>query len=211
MNEAPLSPTPTGAPDFVPCFVCHERPVRHQTWCRPPNGSPYPPWASPFDILVMTAWCCRCYVQAGNPPSDGHPDCMATWEALAADRVSISGSAYWHCTRFIRLKTLKRYTVTNGRPGTVFRVRDEETKEVLHAIVLSSERFDVVFPEALRSRTEGKLVWDYAFPMEWHAQSPRRIVTIRGYDDQGKEFVTGFGVGASTRCGRQPVQPGRLD
>lgn len=28
-------------------------------------------------------FCCKCYVEAGNPPSDWHPKCVAAHQALA--------------------------------------------------------------------------------------------------------------------------------
>ena len=27
--------------------------------------------------------CCVCYVKAGNPPADWHPECMLTYKAIA--------------------------------------------------------------------------------------------------------------------------------
>lgn len=46
--------------ETVKCSQCQERTARHR-------------------FSEEKNLCCECYVKAGNPPSDWHPDCMRTF------------------------------------------------------------------------------------------------------------------------------------
>ena len=49
------------------CQLCgSKKNVLHQIW--PPNEEK-PSW-----------YCCKCYVDGGNPPANWHPECMRTYK-----------------------------------------------------------------------------------------------------------------------------------
>lgn len=37
-------------------------------------------------VVDNNCFCCRCYVELGNPPADWHPTCMTTYEKVYPDK-----------------------------------------------------------------------------------------------------------------------------
>jgi len=73
---ADVNPEPAGdeTPDPTTCTKCGKHQGMHRT---------YEPGANKdYDHPIIKNLCCRCYVEAGNPPADWHTECKQVAEEI---------------------------------------------------------------------------------------------------------------------------------